>query len=169
MYARGNGMESSADSRDEHEVQPGQDPADSPGELSRLDILNLTRAVRSLSVEISSLNKKLAESPPVQRDRDKVGIGNLELDHRRHQVVIDREDVDLSAGEFRLMDALVSAYPEVVCFDELHRAYHGDSDSSDRNLRVYIRRLRLKLNGGRAKWNGRILNVRSIGYRIVGP
>lgn len=162
-------MKTSADlERDSVELIPANGDG-AQEDATDVDVKALIRAIEELTDGISELISSITNSTSLARSGDRMQIGNLQLNPMNHQVLISKEEIDLSAGEFRMIQRLVSDYPEAVSFDDLQIAYHRRISNEGRNLRVYIRRLRLKLNSGIANWDGRIVNIRSVGYRIARP
>ncbi len=142
----------------------------SPSQASDRGLDALVRAIEMLTEGIHELKCRIGNSAQDVISEAAMRVGNLLLYPQSQRVVVAGEDVALAAGEFKLLHRLVADSPGVVTSEDLLAAYSGHvNDEYGGNLRVYIRRLRVKLNGTRMIWSGRILNVRSIGYRIVGP
>lgn len=163
-------MSNSAGSEQCREAGAANDAYGQPSPVPVDGVHALANAIEKLTAGLLELGSRMglpttARAEPVVP----IAIGNLELNARNHQVSIAGDEIDLSAGEFRLMHQLVSEFPDVVSFKALNAAYHGHPPNADRNLRVYMRRLRLKLNNAPSAWTGRILSVRSVGYRVAGP
>jgi DNA-binding response OmpR family regulator len=75
----------------------------------------------------------------------------------------------LSPVERRIVRQLQKAQGEVVPTEELLKYVTGESESMQINaLRVYINRLRNKIQSMRLARASRIINVRGVGYRIEG-
>jgi DNA-binding response OmpR family regulator len=91
----------------------------------------------------------------------------LELDPVRHRVTREGQPVELTATEYKLLHALMSAPGRVLSRDELlGRLYdHGES-VVDRVVDVHIGKLRQKIGDNPAAPH-LILTVRGFGYRFA--
>jgi len=91
----------------------------------------------------------------------------LELDPVRHRVTREGQPVELTAAEYKLLHALMSAPGRVFSRDELlGRLYdHGES-VVDRVIDVHIGKLRQKIGDDPAAPH-LILTVRGFGYRFA--
>ncbi len=92
----------------------------------------------------------------------------LYVDFRRHRVLFNNEDVDLSATEFRLLSALVRNVGMVLSADRLLDLAWPEGAGAPENLRVYIGYLRRKLRGDSSETD-LIETVRGFGYRYRAP
>lgn len=94
-------------------------------------------------------------------------VGDLELDRRSRSVRKSGIDVDVTATEFAVLDALVTADGRVVGKDELSRQALGRRWlPADRSLDTHISNLRRKL-GPRDDGTPRIKTVRGQGYVFI--
>jgi DNA-binding response OmpR family regulator len=91
----------------------------------------------------------------------------LELDPVRHRVTLDGQPIELTATEYKLLHALMSAPGRLFSRDELlDRLYdHGES-VVDRVIDVHIGKLRQKIGDDPAAPH-LILTVRGFGYRFA--
>lgn len=90
-------------------------------------------------------------------------IHDLVIDLDKHQVFNGKEEVDLTATEFKLLTLLAGAPGRVFTRDLLMNELWGDSYFAvDRTVDTHISRLRRKLG----ELNGAIETVRGIGYRF---
>lgn len=91
----------------------------------------------------------------------------LELDPERHRVTREGRPIELTAAEYKLLHALMSAPGRVFSRDELlGRLYdHGES-VVDRVIDVHIGKLRQKIGDDPAAPH-LILTVRGFGYRFA--
>lgn len=91
----------------------------------------------------------------------------ISLDPARHRVTRDGRPVNLTAAEFKLLQALLSAPGRVFTRDELlDRLYRGGETVIDRVIDVHIGKLRQKLEADPAAPR-LILTVRGFGYRLA--
>lgn len=91
-------------------------------------------------------------------------LGPIELDATRARVTLNREEVFLSALEYRLLLLLMQNQGHVLSRDQIFEQL-WDIDGqfvNDNTLSVYIKRIREKLNDTQGKW---IKTVRGLGYK----
>jgi two-component system phosphate regulon response regulator PhoB len=94
---------------------------------------------------------------------EKMTIGELILDHTRHEVLVKNRTVDLTATEFRLLALLMERRGRVQGRDSLLNDVWGyESVIDTRTVDTHVRRLREKL-GSLANY---IETIRGVGYRI---
>jgi DNA-binding response OmpR family regulator len=94
---------------------------------------------------------------------EKMTIGDLMLDHTRHEVLVKGKPVDLTATEFRLLALLMERRGRVQGRDNLLNDVWGYESAIDtRTVDTHVRRLREKL-GSLATY---IETIRGVGYRI---
>jgi DNA-binding response OmpR family regulator len=96
-----------------------------------------------------------------------LSVAGLILDPARHKVTRHGREVNLTAAEFKLLQALMSAPGRVFSRDELlDRLYSGGETVIDRVVDVHISKLRQKLEADPAA-PCLILTVRGYGYRLT--
>ena len=89
-------------------------------------------------------------------------VGDLIVDPARREVSVKDTNVELTAREFSLLEALARRSPDVVAKRELlEQVWGADRDVDPNAVEVYVGYLRRKL-GSR-----RIETVRGAGYRLV--
>ena len=92
----------------------------------------------------------------------------LRLDTARHQVTLHGQEVELTAIEFRLLQALLEADGRVLTREELLERIHQHGESViDRVIDVHVGKLRQKLGDDPAAPQF-IETVRGFGYRFCG-
>lgn len=95
----------------------------------------------------------------------RVVIGGFVMDRRARTVAVDGRGIPLTRREFDLLSFLLAAAGRVLGHHSLLDPVAGPlAGSSDRVLYVYIRRLRVKVEGAGAPF--RISTVRCSGYRL---
>jgi DNA-binding response OmpR family regulator len=96
--------------------------------------------------------------------------GNIKLDMKRYQALIDDRRVDLTPTEFRLLAALVRRQGEVAKERELLEEVWGEARPDEDSLvRRYVLMLRRKIEPDPARPHI-LLTVRGFGYRLgTGP
>ena len=97
-------------------------------------------------------------------DRASADLGDLHIDYAQHRVSIDGRDVDLTPGEYRLLERLALNAGRVVVQEELLRRVWGEGFEGDTALlQTAIRRLRSKIEDDPAAPR-HILTKRGVGY-----
>ena len=92
-----------------------------------------------------------------------ISVGTLRLDPDAHEAKCDEQVLDLSATEFRLLQALMTNVGRVMTKDQLLRQIWGlDAGSETTVLETYISYLRKKLGD-----NATIRTVRGVGYQLL--
>jgi two-component system phosphate regulon response regulator PhoB len=112
---------------------------------------------------ILRVNRSLRRGKDKAPEVEKITIGELRLDHVRHEVVVKNEPIELTATEFRLLALLMERRGRVQGRDRLLNDVWGyDSVIDTRTVDTHVRRLREKL-GPLANY---IETIRGVGYRI---
>jgi DNA-binding response OmpR family regulator len=129
-------------------------------ELGADDYVTKPFSPRELILRINrSLRRGKEKTPGVE----KIAIGELVLDHTRHEVHVKGRPVDLTATEFRLLALLMERRGRVQGRDSLLNDVWGyESVIDTRTVDTHVRRLREKL-GPLASY---IETIRGVGYRI---
>jgi two-component system phosphate regulon response regulator PhoB len=112
---------------------------------------------------ILRINRSLRRGKDKTPSQEKLTVGELVLDHARHEVLVKGQPVDLTATEFRLLALLMERRGRVHGRDRLLNDVWGyESVIDTRTVDTHVRRLREKL-GPLANY---IETVRGVGYRI---
>lgn len=131
--------------------------------------------MRELSARIKAVLRRAEEVPAaIEKEMtpevsDRVYFGPWVLDRGRFQM-FDENNVsaDLTTGEYKLLEALVSAQHKVLTRERLFElTREADYDSFDRAVDIQIGRLRKKLNDD-PKEPHYIKTVRGVGYMFCG-
>jgi two-component system phosphate regulon response regulator PhoB len=130
-------------------------------ELGADDYVTKPFSPRELILRINrSLRRGKTDAPAVER----LTIGELVLDHARHEVTVKSDPVELTATEFKLLALLMDRRGRVQGRDRLLNDVWGyESVIDTRTVDTHVRRLREKL-GPLATY---IETVRGVGYRIA--
>ena len=97
-----------------------------------------------------------------------VESGNLRIDSRTHEVMIDGRKTDLMPREFALLHFLVSHVGQVFSREVLlDRVWGRDAFVNARTVDVHVRWLRTHIEADANKPE-RLLTVRGVGYKFVG-
>ncbi|NLF55472.1 MAG: response regulator [Thauera phenolivorans] len=121
---------------------------------------------RELLARVKSLLRRTGEHRPAESE-DVFGFAGWTLDlPRRRLCDAGGRELTLTRGEFEVLALLVRHPGEVIDRDRLSRAVSGrDWAPQDRTIDVLVRRLRGKIDEGRA--DSLIVTVRGEGYRLA--
>ena len=143
-------------------------------EMGADDYMTKPFEMRELSARIKAVLRRAEERmPPDQPDAAKestqVKFGQWILDKSQFQLFdVQRNSADLTTGEYKLLEALVSAPNKVLSRERLFELTRAtDYDSFDRAVDIQIGRLRKKLNDD-PKDPAFIKTVRGVGYMFCG-
>ena len=112
-----------------------------------------------------------ATSPgtPVAVAGDVLEIGDVRLDHLRHEVTIRGEEVRLPLKEFELLALLLENAGRVLTRDVLiDRVWGSDYVGDTKTLDVHVKRLRSKVEPDPAN-PALIVTIRGLGYKYEVP
>jgi len=139
-------------------------------ELGADDYIVKPFSFRELLARIHSALRRAAysqQAPIAPKPDDRITLGDLLVDRRRHAVTLSGEPVLLSPREYDLLIALLDANGAVVeRNDLLDRVWGEEWVGTPRTLDVHIRWLRGKIEADPAHPQ-LILTVRGAGYRLV--
>lgn len=96
---------------------------------------------------------------------DVIQAGVVRIDHAARRVFVGKREVPLSPTEYRLIYHLAVNSGKVVLHRDLLRRVFSHGEVNPVNLKVYIGRLRAKLNNGRDD-KCDLRAVRGVGYRL---
>jgi two-component system response regulator RegX3 len=100
---------------------------------------------------------------------DVVSVGDVSLDHQRHEVVIRGDEVRLPLKEFELLALLLENAGRVLTRDTLiDRVWGADYVGDTKTLDVHVKRLRAKVEPDPAS-PSRIVTIRGLGYKYEVP
>src|SRR5207237_5777380 len=121
-----------------------------------------------LVVRVKAVLRRTERTTGRPKDRGTIQHGDLAIDLDRLEVRRDRRLISLTAGEFRLLTALIQAEGRVLTRQALLDALYGpvQGDALERTIDVHVGRLRDKLGeeGGPPRY---LATVRGAGYRVV--
>jgi two-component system response regulator RegX3 len=114
------------------------------------------------------LRRRSAEAPATARsDDDVVTVGDVTVDHSRHEVTIRGEPARLPLKEFELLALLLENAGRVLTRDTLiDRVWGSDYVGDTKTLDVHIKRLRAKVEDDPARPT-RIVTIRGLGYKYA--
>lgn len=130
-------------------------------ELGADDYVTKPFSPRELILRVKSVLRRGKEKGPVV---EKLQIGELLVDHAKHEVLISGKRIELTATEFKLLALLMERRGRVQGRDRLLNDVWGyESVIDTRTVDTHVRRLREKL-GICANY---IETVRGVGYRVA--
>jgi two-component system phosphate regulon response regulator PhoB len=116
-----------------------------------------------LLLRISKMLKR-SGAPSEPAGQSRIEIAGVVIDEDLHQLMVDGENVLLTATEFRLLKLLMERKGRVQSRDHLLvNVWHYDTDIETRTVDTHIRRVREKLG----QYAHMIETVRGVGYRAV--
>lgn len=120
---------------------------------------------RELEMRVEALLKRSGGVQPVV-DGDRIKVGELVIDKRRHEVSLSGERVDLTPLEFQILELLASepgrAWSRNALLDQV---WSTEYEGYQRNIDPHINRLRKKLEAD-PKNPHYVLTVRGVGYKL---
>jgi DNA-binding response OmpR family regulator len=121
-----------------------------------------------LVARIKRILERSGGPAPIAPTTPIIALGDLVLDHDRHETTVAGRSVELTALEFRLLAVLIEADGRVLTREQLMDAVYGDGDVYvlDRTIDALVKRLREKLDddAGRPRY---LATVRGVGYRAA--
>ena len=119
---------------------------------------------QELVLRVAAVLRRLA-SPPVTAG-GRLAAGPVVLDRATHHVAVEGKAVELTATEFRLLQALLEREGRVQSRSHLLQAvWQAQPDIQTRTVDMHVQRLRAKLDKA-GDW---IETVRGVGYRFRSP
>lgn len=108
-----------------------------------------------------------AEERPAEQMQSVFRSGPLSVNFSRRQVTLSEQEVKLTPTEYSILEQLVQNAGKVLTHQMLlHRVWGPDYSDENEYLRVYIGRLRRKLDTGQERHNF-IVTEQGVGYRFV--
>lgn len=130
-------------------------------------VARMRAVLRRRSVEPES--GAMASSSTAAVSGEVVEIGEVRLDHVRHEVTIRGEDVRLPLKEFELLALLLENAGRVLTRDVLiDRVWGSDYVGDTKTLDVHVKRLRSKVESDPANPTS-IVTIRGLGYKFEVP
>lgn len=118
-------------------------------------------SVRELLLRIRAI---LRRSRPDNREQELLVFGSLRVDPEAHRTWVGRDEIRLTALEFRLLKTLLVRKGRVQSRDTLLSDVWGiDADVTTRTVDTHVKRLREKLGAA----GGYIETLRGVGYRFA--
>ncbi|PCJ80720.1 MAG: DNA-binding response regulator [Bacteroidetes bacterium] len=116
-----------------------------------------------LMSRVKALLKRSVSPTVVPTKSDQIIIGDLEINLKRYEVVVNGESINLPKKEFKLLVLLCEKPGEVRTREEImDKVWGTEVIVGDRTIDVHIRKLREKLG------EGFIDTIKGVGYKIIG-
>ena len=132
------------------------------------DYLTKPFSPRELEVRVEALLRRAGRTGAAQTDgeRERIQIGELVIDKRRHEVTLDGRPVDLTPLEFQILERLASEPGRAWSRNDLlDQVWSTDYEGYQRNVDPHINRLRQKIEPD-PKNPRYVLTVRGVGYKL---
>jgi DNA-binding response OmpR family regulator len=121
---------------------------------------------RELEYRIEALLRRGQTGKQDGGDEDRMEIGDLVVDKRRHEVSRGGARIDLTPLEFQILELLASEPGRAWSRNDLlDRVWSTEYEGYQRNIDPHINRLRKKLEGD-PKNPHYVLTVRGVGYKL---
>ena len=121
---------------------------------------------RELEYRIEALLRRGQSARQDGGDEDRMEIGDLVVDKRRHEVARGGARVDLTPLEFQILELLASEPGRAWSRNDLlDRVWSTEYEGYQRNIDPHINRLRKKLEAD-PKNPHYVLTVRGVGYKL---
>lgn len=121
---------------------------------------------RELEVRVEALLRRAAKFPTEEGQGQRLEIGELVIDKRRHEVMRGGVKIDLTPLEFHILEKLASepgrAWSRNDLLDEV---WSTDYEGYQRNIDPHINRLRRKIESDPHNPHY-VLTVRGVGYKL---
>jgi DNA-binding response OmpR family regulator len=122
---------------------------------------------RELEARVEALLRRAGAGAPKAPDgRERIQIGDLVIDKRRHEVTREGSLVDLTPLEFQILERLASEPGRAWSRNDLlDQVWSTDYEGYQRNVDPHINRLRQKVEPD-PKNPRYVLTVRGVGYKL---
>jgi two-component system alkaline phosphatase synthesis response regulator PhoP len=121
---------------------------------------------RELEYRVEALLRRNSPVPRPGGDEERIEIGDLIVDKRRHEVSRAGARIDLTPLEFQILELLASEPGRAWSRNDLlDRVWSTEYEGYQRNIDPHINRLRKKLEAD-PKNPHYVLTVRGVGYKL---
>jgi len=121
---------------------------------------------RELEYRIEALLRRNSPATRASGDEERMEIGDLVVDKRRHEVSRGGAKIDLTPLEFQILELLASEPGRAWSRNDLlDRVWSTEYEGYQRNIDPHINRLRKKLEAD-PKNPHYVLTVRGVGYKL---
>ena len=120
---------------------------------------------RELEYRVEALLRRTSTFQP-ETDSERIEVGGLVIDKRRHEVIRQGLRIDLTPLEFQILELLASEPGRAWSRNDLlDRVWSTEYEGYQRNIDPHINRLRKKLETD-PKNPRYVLTVRGVGYKL---
>jgi two-component system, OmpR family, response regulator RegX3 len=134
-------------------------------EVGADDYVTKPYRLRELVARIRAVLRRAPRPEPEVTRSEAIVVGDVELDHGRHEVRVRGVEVALPLKEFELLELLLEHAGQVLTRDILIDRVWGPHYVGDtKTLDVHIKRLRAKVEEDPSR-PSRITTIRGLGYR----
>jgi len=140
-------------------------------EVGADDYVTKPYRLRELVARMRAVLRRRGDEPsgPSLPDDDVIEVGDVRIDHERHEVQVRGELVTLPLKEFELLALLLEHAGRVLTRDQLiDRVWGTDYVGDTKTLDVHIKRLRSKIEPDPSR-PVRIVTIRGLGYKYEAP
>jgi two-component system response regulator RegX3 len=141
-------------------------------EMGADDYVTKPDRLRELVARMRAVLRRRAEElpvPPWPLADEVVEVGDVRVDHERHEVVVRGDQVRLPLKEFELLALLLENAGRVLTRETLiDRVWGADYVGDTKTLDVHIKRLRSKVENDPGA-PSRIVTIRGLGYKYESP
>jgi two-component system response regulator RegX3 len=140
-------------------------------EVGADDYVSKPYRLRELVARMRAVLRRRPSDAPAATSaaEDVVSVGDVMVDHLRHEVTIRGAQVRLPLKEFELLALLLENAGRVLTRDTLiDRVWGSDYVGDTKTLDVHIKRLRAKVEDDPAR-PSRIVTIRGLGYKYEAP
>jgi two-component system response regulator RegX3 len=141
-------------------------------EMGADDYVTKPYRLRELVARMRAVLRRRAEElpvPPWPLADEVVEVGDVRVDHERHEVVVRGDQVRLPLKEFELLALLLENAGRVLTRETLiDRVWGADYVGDTKTLDVHIKRLRSKVENDPGA-PSRIVTIRGLGYKYESP
>ena len=132
------------------------------------ELRELKARVKAAIRRVKENNENHASAPETPKEIDTIAFGRFTLDRDQYQVFDeDGNSIDVTIGEFQLLEALVTAPKRTLSREQLfEQTRDGKFDVYDRAIDIQIGRIRKKLGEDGSEL---IKTMRGVGYMYMPP
>jgi two-component system phosphate regulon response regulator PhoB len=132
-------------------------------ELGAEDYISKPFNIKELLLRVGKILSRGVKSAATAKNV-RIQISDVVIDEELHQLLVDNENVVLTATEFRLLKLLMERKGRVQSREHLLvNVWHYDTDIETRTVDTHVRRVREKLG----RYAHLIETVRGVGYRAI--
>ncbi len=130
-------------------------------EVGADDYMTKPFSPRELVLRVKAILKRSGSGSAEREDILKKGL--LEVDFSKHRVWVNKQEITLTATEFKLLEYLLKSRGKVLTRDLLlDKVWGYDATVTTRTVDTHVKRLREKLGGA----GDLVETVRGVGYRL---